>query len=107
MSAAAVVMAIAMVVILSLIHILRLAFYSIDGEYYDVDLDTFEFTPVDLAESAGRDFPLVELGIGLDGYGGEGTLADGRVVVLRTDGYERTGCLYIADPAQLEKDRCV
>lgn len=83
---------------------LRLAFYSIDGEYYDVDLDTFEFTPVDLAESAGRDFPLVELGIGLDGYGGEGTLADGRVVVLRTDGYERTGCLYIADPAQLEKD---
>ncbi len=59
---------------------------------------------MDLAESAGRDFPLVELGIGLDGYGGEGTLADGRVVVLRTDGYERTGCLYIADPAQLEKD---
>lgn len=84
---------------------LRLAFYATGGgEYYDVDLGTFEFTPVDVAASGGLDFPLVELGIGPEGYGGDGTLADGRVVVLRTDGYERAGCLYIADPARLESD---
>lgn len=83
---------------------LRLAFYSLDGEYYDVDIGSFEFRPVDVAESGGRDYPFVELGIGPEGYGGDGKLADGRVVVLRTDGYERTGCLYIADPARLESD---
>lgn len=84
----------------------RLWFYvgGSENAIYDLNAETFSFTPADIGLPEGRDFPLVELGIGPDGYGGQGTLADGRIVVLRTDGLDREGCLYIAEPARLETD---